>query len=206
MPVSGASHRRRLLAFALSAVLLFVLYASLGHHADDGAYSSPRERSATGVDNFEHVSDEVAFDGRAIAPKLGNETLKAELGRAAWKVFHTTLARFPERPTADESASLRTYIHLFQKLYPCGECAAHFGKILARYPPQVSGRNVAAGWGCHVHNKVNEDLGKPIFDCTKIGDFYDCGCADDEEDPKGGEAHDKQSEGRSNDGEGDEKR
>ena len=24
-------------------------------------------------------------------------------------------------------------------------------------------------------------LKKPIFDCNKIGDFYDCGCAKDEE-------------------------
>lgn len=24
-------------------------------------------------------------------------------------------------------------------------------------------------------------LDKPQFDCTKIGDFYDCGCADDDE-------------------------
>jgi hypothetical protein len=25
-------------------------------------------------------------------------------------------------------------------------------------------------------------LKKPDFDCAKLGDFYDCGCADDEED------------------------
>jgi FAD-linked sulfhydryl oxidase len=24
-------------------------------------------------------------------------------------------------------------------------------------------------------------LNKPTFDCNKLGDFYDCGCADDEE-------------------------
>lgn len=23
-------------------------------------------------------------------------------------------------------------------------------------------------------------LEKPLFDCSKLGDFYDCGCADDE--------------------------
>lgn len=25
-------------------------------------------------------------------------------------------------------------------------------------------------------------LNKPIFDCNKLGDYYDCGCADDEDD------------------------
>jgi FAD-linked sulfhydryl oxidase len=40
------------------------------------------------------------------------------LGRAAWKVLHTTFARFPEKPTAEESSALRQYVHLFQRLYP----------------------------------------------------------------------------------------
>jgi FAD-linked sulfhydryl oxidase len=29
---------------------------------------------------------------------------------------------------------------------------------------------------------VNKKLHKEEFDCSKIGDFYDCGCADDEKD------------------------
>lgn len=28
-------------------------------------------------------------------------------------------------------------------------------------------------------------LDKPLFDCTKIGDFYDCGCAEDDEEAPG---------------------
>lgn len=88
------------------------------------------------------------------------------------------MARFPEKPTEDESAALLTYITLFSRLYPCGECAAHFRKLLAKYPPQVSSRNAAVGWACFAHNIVNERLKKPIYDCAKIGDAYDCGCAD----------------------------
>ncbi|KAI9664851.1 MAG: hypothetical protein M1821_006299 [Bathelium mastoideum] len=118
--------------------------------------------------------------GHAIAPKLGNETAKAELGRAAWKLFHTTMARFPEKPSPDERNALHSYILLFARLYPCGECANHFQTILNKYPPQVTSRNTAAGWACHVHNEVNKSLDKEEFDCSKIGDFYDCGCADDE--------------------------
>jgi len=102
------------------------------------------------------------------------------LGHAAWKVLHTTFARFPDKPTKDEQEALRQYIHLFQRLYPCGECAEHFGKLLEKFPPQVSSRSAAAAWGCHVHNEVNKRLKKELFDCSNIGDFYDCGCAEDE--------------------------
>jgi len=62
-----------------------------------------------------------------------------------------------------------------------GECATHFGVIINQYPPQVSSRSSAAAWGCHVHNEVNKSLDKEIFDCANIGDFYDCGCAEDED-------------------------
>ncbi|GMF77086.1 unnamed protein product [Aspergillus oryzae] len=62
-----------------------------------------------------------------------------------------------------------------------GECASHFQGHLKKYPPQVSSRNAASGWGCFIHNEVNTMLKKPIFDCNKIGDFYDCGCAKDED-------------------------
>jgi len=119
------------------------------------------------------------LNGHSIMPKLGNETAKAELGRATWKYFHTVMARFPDKPTTDESSALKSYIHLFQRLYPCGECSEHFRQILDKFPPQTSSRSAAAVWACHVHNEVNKSLDKDIFDCANIGDFYDCGCAED---------------------------
>ena len=104
---------------------------------------------------------------------------RAELGNAAWKVLHTMMAKFPDKPTEEDSAALKSYIHLFARLYPCGDCARHFQQILKKFPPQVATRSTAAAWACHVHNEVNKSLKKKIFDCSKIGDFYDCGCAED---------------------------
>ena len=186
MPGTGAT-RRILLIIVAAAFFIAILFVGSIRDAT----------SITGRGSTFFLSQDT-LHGDAIAPKLGNETLKAELGRAAWKVLHTTLARFPEKPTKDESEALRSYIHLFQRLYPCGDCAKHFGEVLKDFPPQVSSRNAAAGWGCHVHNQVNERLKKPLFDCANIGDFYDCGCADDEKDEK----DEKDEEGREQDGPG----
>jgi len=137
------------------------------------------------------------LDGESIAPKLENATLKAELGRATWKFLHTMVARFPEKPSDDDRRTLETFIHLFGRLYPCGDCARHFRELLAQYPPQTSSRNAAAGWLCFAHNVVNERLEKPIFDCNNIGDFYDCGCGEEgkegKEDKKGGEPEGEES-------------
>lgn len=90
------------------------------------------------------------------------------------------MAKFPDRPTEEDSDALKSYIHLFARLYPCGDCARHFQKLLKKFPPQVGSRSSAAVWACRVHNEVNKRLKKDQFDCSKIGDFYDCGCADDE--------------------------
>ncbi|KAK3989760.1 nucleophile aminohydrolase [Cladorrhinum sp. PSN332] len=143
------------------------------------------------------------LQGGSIAPKLENATAKAELGRASWKLFHTMMARFPEEPSKDDSLALKTYIQLFARLYPCGDCASHFQKLLAKYPPQTSSRNAAAGWACFVHNEVNKRLKKEEFDCNKIGDFYDCGCGEEGKDKdinkdkkKSGKDNSKLVEGR----------
>lgn len=177
----------------LGAIFLFLVFVV--YTADHGHDPLPATRlsSIPKVLPNEHatVSPAVKADApvlppviqyeKPIASKLGNETLKAELGRAAWKLLHTTMARFPDSPTQEESDALKSYIYLFARLYPCGECAEHFQGILKKYPPQTSSRSTAAAWACYVHNEVNVSKGKKIFDCGNIGDFYDCGCAEDEE-------------------------
>ncbi|KAI4736415.1 hypothetical protein E4T50_13077 [Aureobasidium sp. EXF-12298] len=189
MPVApGPSRRFVFLLIAVSAFLGFTFVYSFRSQAVGVRHPLANGRGGVpeGVAPARYEIQESTLSGHVIAPKLGNETAKAELGRAAWKLFHTTFARFPDKPTAEESSALNAYIHLFQRLYPCGECAGHFRTILDKFPPQVTSRSAAAAWGCHVHNEVNKSLNKEIFDCSNIGDFYDCGCADGEA-PEGGD-------------------
>lgn len=112
------------------------------------------------------------------------------------------MARFPETATEEDSLALTTFVHLFARLYPCGDCASHFRMLLEEYPPQTSGRMAAAGWACFVHNEVNARLGKEMFDCNKIGDFYDCGCAEEEGEGegKGGEKGEAEEAGEEKEG------
>ena len=60
-------------------------------------------------------------------------------------------------------------------------------------------------WLCHVHNLINERLGKPEFDCLTLNETYDCGCGPE---PEGqavegstsGSDGEQGSEGRTGDG------
>jgi FAD-linked sulfhydryl oxidase len=186
----GAS-RRYLIALLTASVLVGYLFVTFFRGLPNGTralnHGLPNTPNAPAIQNLPAASEETLATGSSIMPKLGNETAKAELGRATWKYFHTVMARFPDKPTTEESATLKTYIHLFQRLYPCGECSEHFRKILEKFPPQTSSRSAAAVWACHVHNEVNKSLGKEVWDCSKIGDFYECGCAEDGTGGKDGE-------------------
>ncbi|KAH8675585.1 Erv1/Alr family protein [Xylariales sp. PMI_506] len=182
-----ARHLSVIVILAITGFLCLTFFTSFGRREDLVPSFAPpatsQEDAPIGETGPKMAGIDTSADfitGGAIAPKLENATLKAELGHASWKLFHTMMARFPEHPTEDDSLALKTYIHLFSRLYPCGDCARHFQELLKKYPPQVGSRNAAAGWACFVHNVVNERLKKPLFDCNKIGDFYDCGCGDED--------------------------
>ncbi|KAI9492820.1 FAD-linked sulfhydryl oxidase-like protein ERV2 [Zychaea mexicana] len=159
---------RPLIALFLLSVLCLILTSAyfVIFPSDDDVHLSGK----TGLVNY---------DGDVISAKMGNATQKAEVGRSTWKLLHTMAAQYPENPTTEERQALHQFFLLLSRLYPCGECAAHFQLLLQKYPPQTSSRIAASQWACAIHNKVNERLGKEIFDCSDIQDKYDCGCAED---------------------------
>lgn len=181
---------RRAVLLALCITFLLVMLASFhGQRLVDsyagqdsflhqyGASDAPSTETAA-VGGVGEEEKEGRIEG-IVMPKLLNETAKAELGRHSWYLLHTMLARFPQTPTPSERDDLTTFIEYFAKLYPCGDCAAHFQTLLSQYPPQTSSRVSAAQWGCAIHNKVNLDLKKPQYDCSRVLENYDCGCGPD---------------------------
>jgi FAD-linked sulfhydryl oxidase len=65
-------------------------------------------------------------------------------------------------------------------LYPCRDCGEHFTKLLEEHPPENNNdsRVDTVLYACVLHNKVNERLNKPIFDCQRAMEYWggDCGC------------------------------
>lgn len=39
-------------------------------------------------------------------------------------------------------------------------------------PPKLDNRSAFSGWLCVQHNYVNKKLGKPLFDCTNVNDYW----------------------------------
>lgn len=95
-------------------------------------------------------------------------------------LLNSVAARFPLKPTPSEREAYSSFLYLFSRVYPCGECAQHFQHLLKLHPPQTSSRNAASVHLCYLHNLVNERLGKEEFDCgVGLEGLYDCGCGDE---------------------------
>lgn len=100
------------------------------------------------------------------------------LGRATWTFLHTMAAYYPDQPSVQEQSTMKSLLSSFSQFYPCGHCAEHLRQEMKVDPPKVETRKELAWWMCGMHNKVNEMLGKEIFDCQKLDERWRDGPAD----------------------------
>ncbi|KAJ2668487.1 Flavin-linked sulfhydryl oxidase of the mitochondrial IMS [Coemansia sp. RSA 1085] len=94
------------------------------------------------------------------------------LGRATWTFLHTMAAYYPEKADSRQQEMMRSLLGSFSHFYPCGTCAAHLREEMRSHPPPVDTRYSLSQWLCRTHNKVNELLGKPEFDCAKVDERW----------------------------------
>ncbi|TPX44086.1 hypothetical protein SeMB42_g01338 [Synchytrium endobioticum] len=118
-------------------------------------------------------------NGDVIMGAMTNESVKAELGRATWRLLHTMVNKFPLDAEAEERETIVDFIYLLSRLYPCGDCARHFQKLLTEHPPNATSRQTLQQWACDVHNLVNARLEKPQFNCSLVEEAWKCGCSED---------------------------
>lgn len=90
------------------------------------------------------------------------------LGRNTWSFLHTMAAYYPEEATPMQQLVMRGFIKGLSLFYPCSHCASHFRTEIEANQPQVQGRRELSLWFCTMHNLVNERLGKPTFDCSRV--------------------------------------
>lgn len=103
---------------------------------------------------------------------------RESLGRNTWSFLHTLAAAYPSRPTSEEKENMKEFIRLFSILYPCSFCAREFREDIKDLPPKLDNRKALSLWFCLIHNKVNEKLKKPQFDCSKVDERWRTGWKD----------------------------
>ncbi len=89
------------------------------------------------------------------------------LGRSSWTFLHTLAATYPDNPTKEQQAEMKTFMGIFSKVYPCWFCADDFKKWMGKNEIDTSSKDGFGMWMCLAHNHVNKKLGKNEFDCSK---------------------------------------
>ena len=101
-----------------------------------------------------------------IRPEAEAPPTVEELGRCAWTWLHSVAAHYADEPTLDDQKGMANLMFNFARFYPCLECAQNLKRELRDLPPRVENRRTLEGWLCKLHNRVNERLNKPAFDCS----------------------------------------
>ena len=92
---------------------------------------------------------------------------KEEIGRQMWDESHQSVENLDD--SADEQTVKKTMkkIEKSFKKHPCEECQIQAKKNLKELPITKSKtKEEAKQTLCQFHNKVNDDLGKPTFNCN----------------------------------------
>lgn len=112
--------------------------------------------------------------GQALPAQAGTDCPldRNELGRNSWSVLHTIAAYYSDQPTSQQQQDMGTFFTLFSKVYPCKECADDMKMDLRDEPPDTRSRTTLSQWLCRLHNKVNNKLGKELFDCSKVDERW----------------------------------
>lgn len=103
---------------------------------------------------------------------------KEELGRHSWALLHSVASAMPSMPTQEDKLALESFLVGLAHVYPCKICGKHFSQMLKDYPIKHKSREEFSYYLCDLHNRVNERLGKPVYDCKKTFEIWggDCGC------------------------------
>ena len=116
------------------------------------------------VDSFKESFGKI---GTSKHPRVNEAAPNREtLGRAGWTVLHSFAAYYPDAPTDKEKALARSFLEGFAHFYPCKDCAEGLRLVMEEDPPKVESRKDFSIWMCQTHNKVNEQLGKPLQECS----------------------------------------
>lgn len=113
-------------------------------------------------------SDAPSSSGQGRSSGSAGTVSREEVGRATWTFLHTLAAQYPEHPTRQQQRDAKNLVDILTRMYPCGECARHFGELVRQSPPAVGSRRDFSMWMCEAHNTVNRRLGKPTFNCALV--------------------------------------
>ena len=93
-------------------------------------------------------------------------------GPHLWFFLHTVSFNYPVTPSFKNKVDYNDFYNSLKNMIPCELCRTHYIQYLEIAPPDLSGRNALVKWTIDLHNKVNKQLGKPVYSYSKAITLY----------------------------------
>jgi hypothetical protein len=71
---------------------------------------------------------------------------------------------YPQNPTDQDKQNYTAFFRSLQNVLPCPACAENFRAKMEKYPPSLENPQSLFKWTVDMHNSVNAENGKPIYD------------------------------------------
>jgi hypothetical protein len=84
-------------------------------------------------------------------------------GPIFWNTMHIITLGYPVQPDEQTQTAAKEFFYSLQFLLPCDICKAHYKKHITESPPKTESQKELIHWAFDLHNKVNQDLNKPII-------------------------------------------
>lgn len=95
-------------------------------------------------------------------------------GPHGWIFLHSVTMNYPKNPTNDDKNLYKSFFSSLTRVLPCEKCAYHYKQHIKADPiePALKNRDSLVRWLIKVHNKVNSDLGKPLYTYDQVIEEY----------------------------------
>jgi hypothetical protein len=92
-------------------------------------------------------------------------------GPKFWFFLHTISLTYPKYPNAVTKKKYYEFMQNLPLFLPIEEIASNFSKLLDKYPiqPYLDNKESFIKWVWFIHNKINEQLEKPVI---SLNEFY----------------------------------
>ena len=95
-------------------------------------------------------------------------------GPSAWKFMHYISLGYPINPSENDKLNYKNFYYSLQYILPCEKCQINYRKNILENPIDnfLKDRESLTKWVIDIHNKVNLETNKSIYDYEEAISLY----------------------------------
>lgn len=95
-------------------------------------------------------------------------------GACLWKALHFIAIGYPKDPTFQDVTAYKEFFENLWKVLPCNSCSVNYRRHLKEIPLDgyLINNHKLFEWTFLIHNKVNEELKKPLLKWSEAVSHY----------------------------------